>query len=74
MKSKHLEGTTYFKHMWQAMKWSYMLIVGGVLGFLHSIFPFIYKDIITSTVDKVKKQTVILTQTKRKNARVRKRR
>ena len=74
MKSKHLEGTTYFKHMWKAMKWSYMLIVAGILGFLHSVFPFIYKDIITSTVDKVKKETVVLTQTKRKNARIRKKR
>ena len=72
MKSKHLEGTTYFKHMGKAMKWSYMLIVAGILGFIHAVFPFIYKDIISGTVDKIKKQTMSANHTKKKNARLRK--
>ena len=74
MKSKHLEGTTYFKHMRRAMKWSYMLIVAGILGFIHSVFPFIYKDIISGTVDKIKKQIMSSNHAKKKNARLRKKR
>ena len=53
---KHLEGIGYWKHMGKAIKWSYLLCVGGVLGFIHALLPFIYPNIISHTVSGIKKE------------------
>ena len=53
---KHLEGMGYWKHFGKAMKWSYLLCVGGVLGFFHAIFPFVYPNIISNTVSGIKRE------------------
>ena len=63
---KHLEGIGYWKHFGKAVKWSYLLCVGGVLGFIHAVFPFIYQNIISNTSSKVKKQIDDMNRKKRR--------
>lgn len=54
MALKHLEGVGYWKHLWCALGWAYLLCVAGVLGFIHSVFPFMFKDSMSHIVLKVK--------------------
>ena len=54
MALKHLEHTGYWKHLWCALGWAYLLCVAGVLGFIHAVFPFMFKDNMSHIVSKVK--------------------
>ena len=47
---KHLENTTYIKHLLFAFKVSVMLFVVSVVGIIHGIFPFILKNYVSSRV------------------------
>ena len=50
----HLKHIGYWRHMGCALKWAYLLCVAGVLGFIHAVFPFMFKDSMTTIVSKVK--------------------
>ena len=54
MALKHLKGVGYWKHLWCALGWAYLLCVAGVLGFIHAVFPFALQDSMSNIVTGVK--------------------
>jgi len=69
MALKHLEHVGYWKHLWCALGWAYLLCVAGVLGFIHAVFPFMFKDSMTTIVSKVKASMGAEKRKKRTRAR-----
>ena len=45
---RHLENTTYFKHLFLIWKVSAALAVASVVGVIHGIFPFLYERYVSS--------------------------
>jgi hypothetical protein len=37
-------GETYFQHLWVALKYSFKLLLLFIIAFIHSFFPFIFKE------------------------------
>ena len=48
---------TYFQHMFSAWKIIYFLKILELKCFVHSIFPFLYKDALSSKIECLKKMT-----------------
>jgi len=65
----HLKHVGYWRHMGCALKWAYLLCVAGVLGFIHAVFPFMFKDSMTTIVSSVKASMGVEKRKKRTRAR-----
>ena len=53
--AKHLENTTYIKHLQRAWKISGMLVLTAIAGILHGIFPFVLKNYVSAMVYDINK-------------------
>ena len=42
-KHPHSLGETYFEHLWNALIFGSLMIIGGVACIIHAIFPFAFK-------------------------------
>jgi len=46
-------GESYFQHLWEAWKYSFSLFLLFLISFIHSIFPFVFKDTTSSKIIKM---------------------
>ena len=69
MALKHLKGVGYWKHLWCALGWAYLLCVAGVLGFIHAVLPFALQDSMSKIVSEVKTSMGVEKRKKRKRGR-----
>jgi len=53
--AKHLENTTYIKHLRRVWKISGMLVITAIAGILHGIFPFVLKTYVSTMVHDINK-------------------
>jgi hypothetical protein len=56
---KHLDSQneTYFEHMWAAWKIVYLLKTLEVKCLVHSLFPFLYIDAVSTKIECLQKMT-----------------
>jgi len=49
---KHLQkvNMNYFSHGWRAIRVSLTMIVVGVIGIIHAVFPFIFLKTVSNTI------------------------
>ena len=49
---KHLQkvNKNYFSHGWRAIRVSLTMIVVGVMGIIHAVFPFIFLKTVSNTI------------------------
>jgi len=49
---KHLQkvNKNYFLHGWRAIRVSLTMIVVGVIGIIHAVFPFIFLKTVSNTI------------------------
>ena len=49
---KHLQkaNKNYFSHGWRAIRVSLTMIVVGVIGIIHAVFPFIFLKTVSNTL------------------------
>ena len=49
---KHLQkiNKNYFSHGWRAIRVSLTMIVVGVIGIIHAVFPFIFLKTVSNTI------------------------
>jgi len=52
-KHPHSINETYFEHMFNAMKFVLVLVCLAVVGFIHSIFPFVFKKTISNGIEEL---------------------
>ena len=45
---KHLENTTYFKHLFHIWKVSAQLVLVSIVGIIHGILPFTFQNYVSS--------------------------
>jgi len=53
--AKHLENTTYIKHLQRSWKVSGMLVLTAIAGILHGIFPFVLQNYVSAMVYDINK-------------------
>jgi len=46
-------GESYLQHLWAAWKYSFILFLLCLTAFIHSIFPFIFKETTSSKIIKM---------------------
>jgi len=46
-------GESYFQHLWVALKYSFTLFLLFLISFIHSIFPFIFRNTTSSMIIKM---------------------
>jgi len=46
-------GESYLQHLWAAWKYSFILLLLFLTAFIHSIFPFIFKNTTSSMIIKM---------------------
>jgi len=46
-------GESYLQHLWVAWKYSFSLLLLFLAAFIHSIFPFIFKNITSAKIIKM---------------------
>jgi hypothetical protein len=49
---KHLQkvNKNYFSHGWRAIRVSLTMIVVGIIGIIHAVFPFIFLKTVSNTI------------------------
>ena len=52
-KHPHSVNETYFEHMRVALKYGMKMVVGGIAGIIHAVFPFLFETTATSVAQEV---------------------
>jgi len=53
---KHLENTTYIKHLRRAWSVSVILLVSAIVGIVHGVLPFVFKTYVSSRIEGLNKE------------------
>jgi len=56
-KHPHEQGETYLQHMWGAWKIVYLLKTLEVKCLVHSLFPFLYTDAVSTKIECLQQMT-----------------
>jgi len=62
MNINHLSevGETYFEHLYRALKVSLILLLTGLVCFIHSILPFLFTTFVSNKIKQMNKEFEIL--------------